>query len=186
MAIWSEQLASLSRGTISVLEVACGSANDYRFVAQCGLAPFLRYTGLDIAVGNITNAQHRFPNVDFRVGSILGTELPDSSCDYLFCHDLIEHLSPAAMERALEEMLRIARREMILHFFNGKRNGVHEIVPVRKYYRNRLSMEKIAAFFEGQGTHVTCLEMAPWLREKIGVPGYHNPNAFSVIVDRYP
>ena len=184
MTIWSEQLSHTPNATMSVLEVACGSANDYRFLHQSGLAAFLSYTGIDIATRNIANAKRHFPNVDFRVQSILTTDFPDSSYDCVFCHDLLEHLSLAAMERALREVLRIARKDVILHFFNAKWAGDHDVVPVRRYYRNRVSMEKTIAFFEHRGARVTCLEMAQWLRDKIGSPGYHNPNAFSMIVER--
>ncbi|MCX5645833.1 MAG: class I SAM-dependent methyltransferase [Phycisphaerae bacterium] len=114
--------------------------------------------------------------------SILTPGFPDASYDHVFCHDLIEHLSLGAMERTLGEMLRIAKNEVVLHFFNAQWDGTHEIVPVRTYHRNRVSMEKIAAFFERRGARVTCLEMARWLREKIGASGYHNPNAFSLII----
>jgi SAM-dependent methyltransferase len=184
MTIWSEQLRRTSGTTISVLEVACGSANDYRFLHKCGLGQSLRYTGIDIAARNIANAKRRYPETDFLVRSILSTEFPDSSYDYLYCHDLIEHLSPAAMERALGEMLRIASTVVVLHFFNAKWSGGHEIVPVRRYHRNRVSMEKVMAFLEDLDARVTCLEIAQWLQEKIGFSGYHNPNAFSLIVDR--
>jgi ubiquinone/menaquinone biosynthesis C-methylase UbiE len=184
MTIWNGQLAQHTGPTIPVLEVACGSANDYRFFDRCGLTPLLRYTGIDIATKNIANARRRYPKVDFRVQSILATHFPDASFDCVFCHDLIEHLSPEAMGRACAEMLRIARSEVILHFFNAKWSGTHEIVPIRRYYRNRVSMEKVMAFFEHQGADVTCLEMAQWLREKLGATGYHNPNTFSLIVDK--
>lgn len=185
MTIWSEQFSQPSDATISVLEAACGSANDYRFLHQCGLAPSLRYTGIDIAARNITNARRHDPNADFRVQSILETGFPDSVYDWVFCHDLIEHLSPGAMERALAEMFRIARNVVVLHFFNAKASGEHEIVPVRRYFRSQVSVEKTAKFFEHLGAWVTCLEMAKWLREKIGASGYHNPNAFSLIVDKH-
>jgi SAM-dependent methyltransferase len=184
MTIWSEQLPQTSGTTISVLEVACGSANDYRFLHKCGLAQSLRYTGIDIAAQNIANAKRRYPETDFLIRSILSAEFPDSSYDYLYCHDLIEHLSPAAMERALGEVLRIAKDTGILQFFNGKWDGEHEIVPVRNYHRNRVSITKIATFFERRGARVTCLEMTRWFREKIGSPGYHNPNAFTLIAER--
>ncbi len=184
MAIWREQLAQTPSVTMSVLEVACGSANDYRFLHKSGLARLLSYTGTDIAAKNIENAKRRFPAVDFRVQSILTTDLRDCSYDCVFCHDLLEHLSPAAMERALGEMLRITRKDIILHFFNAKWCGDHEIVPVRRYHWNRVSMEKIIAFFERRDGRVTCLEMARWVREKTGSTGYHNPNAFSLIAER--
>jgi ubiquinone/menaquinone biosynthesis C-methylase UbiE len=184
MAIWSEQFSQAPNATMPVLEVACGSANDYRFLHQSGLASFLSYTGIDIATRNIANAKRHFPNVDFRVESILTTDFPDSSYDCVFCHDLLEHLSLAAMEHALGEMLRITGNEVVLHFFNAKWSGDHEVVPVRSYYRNRVAMEKIRAFFEDRGATVTCLEMAQWLQEKVGASGYHNPNAFSMIVEK--
>jgi SAM-dependent methyltransferase len=182
MTIWREQLSQTSAAPISVLEAACGSANDYRFLHRCGVARFLRYTGIDIASRNIANAKRRYPNADFQTRSILTTGLPDSSFDYLFCHDLIEHLSPASMERALTEMLRIAHTKVILHFFNAKATGDHEIVPIRRYYRSRVSMEKIAALFQRLGAPVTCLRMTEWFQEKTGFSGYHNPNAFSMII----
>ncbi len=184
MAIWNEQLSHLPARAISVLEAACGSANDYRFLDRSGLTRHLDYTGIDIAARNIANARMHCPNADFRVQSILTTEFADSSYDYVFCHDLIEHLSPDAMERALREMFRIAADEVILHFFNATEGPDHEIVPVGRYHRNRVSMPRLAAFFEGLGAQVTCLKITQWLRRKIGAPGYHNPNAFSLIVEK--
>ncbi len=184
MTIWSEQLSQTPSTTMSVLEVACGSANDYRFLHQSGLARFLSYTGIDIATKNIANAKTHFPTVDFRVQSILTSEFPDSSYDCVFCHDLLEHLSLAALEHALAEMLRIARKDVILHFFNAKWSGEHDVVPVWRYYQNRLSLETITTFFEQRGAAVTCLGMMQWFQEKIGTSGYHNPNAFSMIVER--
>jgi SAM-dependent methyltransferase len=184
MTIWNEQLPDMPAASLSVLEAACGSANDYRFISRCGLARFLDYTGIDIAPRNIANARSRHPDANVLVRSILTTDFADDSYDSLFCHDLLEHLSPGAMERALAEMFRIARRDMIFHFFNGKWSGDHEVIPVGSYHRNRLSMEEIAAFLERLGARVTCLEMAQWLRERIDGPGYHNPNAFSLIAEK--
>ncbi|MBP7053638.1 MAG: class I SAM-dependent methyltransferase [Phycisphaerae bacterium] len=184
MTIWNEQLSHLPAHAISVLEAACGSANDYRFLGRCGLARCLDYTGIDIATRNIANARAHCPSADFRVQSILTTELADCSYDYVFCHDLIEHLSPTMMDRALREMFRIARDVVILHFFNATGGPDHEIVPMRKYHRNRVSVAKLGVFFEHLGGRVTCLEMTQWLRRKIRAPGYHNPNAFSLIVEK--
>jgi SAM-dependent methyltransferase len=184
MTIWNEQLSQTPSTTLSALEVGCGSANDYRFFHQSGLARFLNYTGIDIATKNIANAKRHFPGVDFRVQSILTTDFSDSSYDCVFCHDLLEHLSLVAMECALSEMLRIARRDAILHFFNAKRTGDHDVVPVRRYYRNCVSMEKITESLERHSARVMCLQMSRWLQEKIRCPGYHNPNAFSLIVER--
>ncbi len=42
-----------------MLEAACGSANDYRFLHAFGFAPFLDYAGFDISPKNIDNARRR-------------------------------------------------------------------------------------------------------------------------------
>jgi len=45
-----------ARATVSVLEPACGSANDYRFLHAYGLARLVSYTGFDLCAKNIENA----------------------------------------------------------------------------------------------------------------------------------
>ena len=52
---------------LSVLEAACGSANDYRFIEAFGLARLLDYTGFDLCEKNIFNAKQLFPMAQFNV-----------------------------------------------------------------------------------------------------------------------
>ncbi len=47
--------------SLSVLEPACGSANDYRFLDAYGLARLVDYTGFDLCAKNIENARALFP-----------------------------------------------------------------------------------------------------------------------------
>jgi len=105
--IWRRELDGLSHEGYSLFEPACGSANDYRYLASYGIARFFRYAGLDIAPKNVANARRRFPNVDFRVGDLMQSGLADLSFDFSFVHDLFEHLSLDGVHRAVEELLRL-------------------------------------------------------------------------------
>ena len=119
-----------SSGSTYILEPACGSANDYRFIDRCGLSKFITYTGFDISAKNIANARTRFPNTDFRLASITDSGFADESFDYVFIHDLFEHLSLNALHQALAEVMRLIRREAWLHFFNVERCSDHTVQSV--------------------------------------------------------
>ena len=67
---WHAALADRQAASISVLEFACGSANDYRDIEESGLARFLDYHGIDLTAKNIANARRRFPGVAFEVGDV--------------------------------------------------------------------------------------------------------------------
>jgi len=70
-AIWRELLAGEQPRRICVLEPACGSANDYRFLDTFGIARLLDYVGFDLCEKNIVNASGMFPGVRFKVGNVL-------------------------------------------------------------------------------------------------------------------
>lgn len=86
--IWHSVLCHREASRISVLEPACGSANDYRCLHSFGVSRFLEYTGLDICDKNIANARRRFGSVDFRIEDFLASGAENKSYDYLFVHDL--------------------------------------------------------------------------------------------------
>ncbi len=86
---------------IRVLEPACGSANDYRFLHQFGLARVIRYTGFDLCDKNVGNARSLFPETEIGVGNVLEIGFPNHAFDLCFVHDLFEHLSPEAVEQAV-------------------------------------------------------------------------------------
>ena len=52
---WRDALAGREAAPLTVLEFACGSANDYRAFADYGIARFLDYTGVDLNETNIAN-----------------------------------------------------------------------------------------------------------------------------------
>ena len=98
----------------SLLEVACGSANDFRYFPRYGLDALIDYTGVDICATNVANAQRRCPTGTFREGNALALPFPDKSFDCYLMFDLFEHLSLAAVRQALREAVRVTRRKLWL------------------------------------------------------------------------
>lgn len=180
--IWQKELAGLTVPTIRVLEPACGSANDYRAIHECGLARFIMYVGLDISEKNIRNAKNRFPQVDFRAASILNTELSENAFDYVFTHDLLEHLSAVGIETAMAAMVRAARREVWVHLFNTQPAGTHQIIPKERYHWNLLSLEALRNTGRALGCNVDSIPIAPMLQHKFSFADYYNPKAAMLIL----
>ena len=183
-AVWQKELAGLTAPRLRVFEAACGSANDYRAFHDHGLATLLDYTGLDISEKNITNALTRFPGVAFRAGSILDSGLPDAAFDFVFAHDLLEHLSGPGVATALAEMVRLARREVWVHLFNTKPDGGHDIIPKEQYHWNCLSLAALRAAGRALGCAVDVIEVAPLLQHKFGRCEYYNPHAATLVLKK--
>jgi SAM-dependent methyltransferase len=165
-----------------LLEAACGSANDYRILAATGLDRFMDYTGFDIAPTNIGNARRRFPQAHFQVATSFVIPLADNAIDYTYTFDLLEHLSLDGMERSLEELLRVTRREVWLGFFNLGRGPDHVEKPVDFYHCNEISETALVKWLNDRGHECAVLRLPEWQEEKFGVPGYYNQEAAIVLV----
>ena len=181
--IWAETLALEQARPIRVIEPACGSANDYRFLVGYGLDTFLDYTGLDICEKNISNALRRFPDIDFQTASIFDIPADDKGYDYCFVHDLFEHLSPEGIGRAVSEIYRVTKSRIFLHFFNM--DDIDEDVISRKngYHWNRLSSPRMKNRFFLQPTRINEWHLTTWLDRRFVWSDYHNPYARSWRID---
>jgi SAM-dependent methyltransferase len=164
--VWSRLLSDLASERISVLEVACGSGNDYHGIRECGLSSRISYSGFDISSKNIRNARRQYPGVDFFQASILNSGIPDGSFEYVFVHDLLEHLSPKGLALALEEILRIAQKEVWLHCFNVNAIDRHEIRLSGTFYRNKLSITCLSAALEELGASTQVIRVSDLLFRK--------------------
>jgi len=181
---WRLALRGSINRKISLLEVACGSANDYRFIDQYGLAEFVDYTGIDISEKNISNAKARFPKTDFRVASIIDSGIPDESVDYLYVHDLFEHLSAQALKRAMSEILRVVRHQAWLHFFNVKRCSAHIIRKIDRYHWNTLSLDRLCEMINDLGSMVEILPISNFLENRFRGYSHYNNGAFTILVTK--
>jgi hypothetical protein len=180
--IWRGVLSRRRAKSIAVLEPACGSANDYRYLHSYGVGRFLEYTGFDICDKNIANAHSRLPNVDFKVGNIIDIPVEDNSYDFLFVHDLFEHLSPAMIDIALTEIARVTRKQACLSFFNMADVNEHIIRPTGLYHWNMLSLGRIREVLMNFARDIDVVHIDTFLRDNYDCADYHNPTAYTLIV----
>ncbi|MBN2316210.1 MAG: methyltransferase domain-containing protein [Sedimentisphaerales bacterium] len=182
LTIWQEVLDCEFSRRLSVLEPACGSANDFRFIDAYGIGQFLDYTGFDLCGKNICNAKQMFPDICFKVGNVLEIDAGDKSFDYCFVHDLFEHLSIEAMEVAIGQMCRVARRGICAGFFNMHENDRHVVRGIGDYHWNTLSVAETKAAFEQYGFVVQVIHIDSFLRSRFDFSDTHNKRAYTFIL----
>lgn len=179
--LWTEALRQPPANRLTVVEAACGSANDYRFFRRYGLASLLDYTGFDLTSQNIGNARLMYPGVDFRLGDVQDIDAADHSYDWAVVHDLLEHLSPAACDRAISELCRVTKRGVLISFFRMDDIPEHKIEPRRFYHFNLLSKDRIHERFAPHCPDVRFLNVKSWFAERTGFDDYYNSHAWTLI-----
>lgn len=170
--------------SLTVLEPACGSANDYRFLHSYGLTRFLDYTGLDLCPANIQNARTLFPDAHFEVGNVFELNAPDGAFELAFVHDLFEHLSLEGLQTAVKELCRVTRRAICANFFQMDEIPDHILRPVDEYHWNLLSMDEIKKLFGAHGFSAQVIQIRSFLRQELGCEYTHNPNAYTFLLQR--
>ena len=182
--LWDRVLAEQNPSNLSVIEPACGSANDYRYFEAFGLARLIAYRGFDLCEKNVQNAQALFPNACFAVGNVFAIAAPDLSLDYCIVHDLFEHLSPSGLERGLAEVCRVTRQGLCLGFFNLSEGDEHIIRPLAEYHWNTLSVARLTESLAQNGFSVEVVHLATWLKWRFGCDQMHNQNAYTFFATR--
>jgi len=182
--LWRMELAGREHTKISVLEPACGSANDYRVIDAHGLAAYFDYTGFDISFKNIDNARRHFPDIPFTVNSIYDPHLAHRGADYLFVHDLFEHLSPQGLDLALDRVMQLTGKQAWLHFFNLADVEQHDFKQVDSYYWNTLSLKQIKATLAQHASQIEVISIPALLQAKFAWNQYHNQEAVTLLVTK--
>jgi SAM-dependent methyltransferase len=182
--LWPLLLKSRPAGALRMVEFGSGSANDYRYLESFGLARFTEYRGLDISRRNIDNARRRCPSAAFEVGNIFESGLPDHAAEYVLVQDVFEHLSPAGLEVAIEEAMRVCRKEAWLHFFNAADTEQHEIQPVDDYYWNRLSIDRLVESLGKYAASVEVIVIQDMLNTRFDYGNFYNPEAVTIIASK--
>lgn len=180
--IWKEILSESESAEISVIEPACGSANDSRFFKSYNILQFINYHGFDISEKNIINSSQIFDGSMFSVGNAIEICRDDKSFDYCFVHDLFEHLSLEAMKKAISEICRVTKKGICANFFNMADIDEHRIIPSGDYNWNELSRKKTAAEFLKYAKDVETLSIGDFLVEQFNCSDNHNKGAFTMYI----
>ena len=170
---------------LSLLEPACGSANDYRFLHSYGLARFIDYYGFDLCRNNIENARNLFPGVRFEPGNVFEISSPDKAFDLCLIHDLFEHLSLPGLEQAVREVCRVTRRGICVGFFQMDEISDHVVRPLDEYHWNLLSMARIKDLFASSGFGAQAIHISTFLSHQTGCQQTHNPNAYTFFLHAF-
>jgi SAM-dependent methyltransferase len=177
---WNVALSRITHHTApSLLEPACGSANDYRFLHSFGLAPLLNYTGFDLCAKNVENARALFPGARFEIGNVFEIAAPDKAFDLCVIHDLFEHLSIEGLNTAVKEICRVTRSGLCVGFFQMDEIPEHVVRPVDEYHWNLLSMARMKELFGRHRFAAQAVHIGTFLRRQIGSELTHNPNAYT-------
>lgn len=183
-SIWRNVLEKEAPPGLAVLEPACGSANDYRFLEAFGLARLLDYTGFDLSEKNVRNAREMFPAARFNVGNAFQIQAADQAFDLCFVHDLFEHLSLEGLAAAVAEICRVTRRGICAGFFSMHEETDHIVRPVEDYHWNTLSAARTRALFERAGFNVQVVHIGTFLKWQFGCDETHNQNAYTFVAHR--
>jgi len=176
------QNAERQDARMSLIEPACGSANDYRFFHNFGIAPLLNYTGFDLCHTNILNARELFPKAHFEPGNVFEIASPDKSFDLCVVHDLFEHLSLTGLEQAVKEVCRVTRQAICVGFFQMDEIAEPVVRPRDDYYWNLLSLEQTRRLFARSGFVAQAIHIDSFLAQQIGAPPAHNPQAYTFLL----
>lgn len=180
--IWAGSLASRKCVSLKVLELACGSANDYRFFDSYGIANFLDYTGVDLVAANIENARKRFPAVDFRTADILNLSFKPKSFEVVIASNIVEYLPLQLVPRVLHTAAVLARRSLVVNFFNMANIPAHQEVQRSGHFRNQLSKGQVLDTLKKYGD-VEAINTKSLLVERCGYKRWYNSKAWTVAVD---
>ncbi|MBP7825026.1 MAG: class I SAM-dependent methyltransferase [Verrucomicrobia bacterium] len=104
----------------SVLDVPCGGGRVTVQMAQAGY----HMTAADIAEGMLTVARENFAahglHIPVQQQDVEGLTLADGSYDAVVCFRLFHHLpSPEIRARVVGELCRVARRQVVISYFNA-------------------------------------------------------------------
>lgn len=96
-------------GVGTILDVGCG----FGALVRAFLRISIDAHGIDVSDVPINHANSLTPN-RFQTGSILNLPFPDNSFDTLVCTDCLEHIAPDDVPKALQELARVARRNVFI------------------------------------------------------------------------
>ena len=99
----------------TILDVGCAGGHFWRtleYEIKEGIKP--EYTGCDITPAYIEVARARFPEKNWLVADARKLPFADKSFDWTLCLFLLLHLDDTGRQKALEELRRVTRRQILL------------------------------------------------------------------------
>ncbi|MFA6106340.1 MAG: class I SAM-dependent methyltransferase [Patescibacteria group bacterium] len=106
---------------MKILDVGCGAGHYLRSL-RARIDKDVNYTGVDQTKYSIALARKAFGGaVPFFVGDIFNLKFTDNAFDLVMCNNVLLHLPPPPA-KAIAELLRVAKRYVIIRTVFGQRN----------------------------------------------------------------
>jgi SAM-dependent methyltransferase len=106
---------------LTLADIGCGGGHYLHSLRR--LDPEINYTGVDATESYVRMAREAFPEVPVYLGDIHALPFRNESFDIVTCCNLISFLPPPPVT-ALKELLRIARKYVVLRVTIGERNYI--------------------------------------------------------------
>ncbi|MBI2309917.1 methyltransferase domain-containing protein [Candidatus Collierbacteria bacterium] len=106
----------------SVLEIGCNIGNKLAIFHSLGIK---NLTGVEPQQYAIKKGKKRYPFIAFRQGTVFDLPYPSNSFDLVFTSDVLIHVSPKHLAKALGEIVRVSRHFVLgFEFYSGKSQAV--------------------------------------------------------------
>ncbi len=129
------------KGYRSLLDIPSGLSIDYHSLKQDNTN--IQYFGIDITDSLVKKARDKGINV--QQGSIEKIPMEDASVDICYARHILEHLS--YYEKALKELVRVAKKEVLVVFFikPTKKDDVIDLawVSFNQCYHNYYNQKRL-------------------------------------------
>jgi ubiquinone/menaquinone biosynthesis C-methylase UbiE len=98
-----------------ILEAGCGFGRNLEFLIKEGIDPKI-LTGLDFSRRLLSQAKRRLKGLPVKLvsGSVQHLPFADNSFDLVFTHGVLMHVKPADLAKALSELVRVAKKNLVL------------------------------------------------------------------------
>src|SRR3989338_593974 len=173
---------------LTILDAGCGVGYYFNSFSKSGLYYFIDYTGIDIVEKNITESQRLYPDARFEHGNILKLPFPSANFDVVLASLVLEYIPLKNLITAFEELLRVARKTLVINFLLEKDIPNHIETQISGYCRNTLSRDKLKKFFLTRNCAVSITDVyKPFSDNKIEyIDRFGNPLSLSSWVIEKP
>ncbi|HLP83383.1 MAG TPA: methyltransferase domain-containing protein [Phycisphaerales bacterium] len=159
---------TLLAGAGSVLDVGTGMGGLVFALLKEGIDAH----GVDVAPVAVERGNARAPG-RFSQGSILALPFADASVDTVVCTDVLEHLAPHDVERALHELARVARKNIYIAVSTvPDRDGSwHLTIQPREWWERQ-------CFAAGLRTHPRAMRVLPYAQKE------HEGSSVTILLEK--
>ena len=109
-----------------LLDAGCGSGTYVPHLLGLGITPD-QYLGVDSSRKMLAIARRKHPGWKFRKADLCHLPFQDDSFHVVLCADVIQHVPLADTEQVLGELIRVARKAIVLRAWFTRHDSPHDV-----------------------------------------------------------